>query len=107
MNDVCTVTLLQTKLLLDDDSGFRHDFWAKASLPLSQSASAVTHDTTRLCWIVVTLWDCHIHADSVRAFWHFNVPVTLWKLTAVHDIIDSSIKCLQTLNPNCFNIKPS
>ena len=28
----------------------------KTSLPLTQSVPAVTHDTTRLCWIDVTLW---------------------------------------------------
>ena len=39
----------------------------EASLPLNQSAPAVTHDTTRLCWIDVTLWDFHIHTDAVRA----------------------------------------
>ena len=45
----------------------RHGFGAKASWPLTQSAPAVTHNTTRLCWIDVTLWECHIHADAVRA----------------------------------------
>ena len=47
---------------------------AKASLPLTQSAPAVSHDTTRLCQIVVTLWDCHIHTDAVRALsWIFSM----------------------------------
>ena len=47
-------------------------FGAKVSLPLTQSAPAITRDTTRLCWIVVTLWDCHINADAVRALsWIF------------------------------------
>ena len=55
MNDVCTAALLPTKPSSDDDSGFRHGFGAEASLPLAQSAPAVTHDTTRFCWIVVTL----------------------------------------------------
>ena len=44
----------------------------EALLPLTQSAPAITHDTTRLCWIDVTLWDCYIHSDAVRAlFWMF------------------------------------
>ena len=48
-----------------DDSGFRHCFEAEALLPLIQSALAVINDITRLCWIDVTLWDCHIHANAV------------------------------------------
>ena len=72
ITDVCTTALLLTKPSSDDDSGFRHGFGAKALLPLAQSAPAVTHDTTRLCWIVITLWDCYIHADAVRALsWIF------------------------------------
>ena len=67
MTDVYTAALLPTKPLSDDDSGFRHGFGAEASLPLTQSPTAVTHDTTRLCWIDITQWDCHIHADAVRA----------------------------------------
>ena len=49
MTDVCMAALLPTKPSSDDDSGFRHGFRAEASLPLAQSASAVTHDTSRLC----------------------------------------------------------
>ena len=67
MTDVYTAALLPTKPSSDDDSGFRHGFRAEASLPLTQIAPAVTHNTTRLCWIDVTLWDCHIYADAVRA----------------------------------------
>ena len=49
-------------------------FGAEASLPQTQSAPAVSHDTTRLCQIVVTLWDCQIHADAVRALsWIFSM----------------------------------
>ena len=70
--DVCTTALLWTKPSSDDDSWFRHDFGAEASLPPAQSAPAVSHDTTSLCQIVVTLWDCHIHTDAVRALsWIF------------------------------------
>ena len=55
-------------------TGFRHGFGAKASLPLTQSTPAVSHDTTRLCQIVVTLWDFQIHADAVRALsWIFSM----------------------------------
>ena len=55
ITDVYTTALLLTKLSSDDDSGFRHGFGAEASLPLAQSAPAVSQDTTRLCQIVVTL----------------------------------------------------
>ena len=72
ITDVCTTELLKTKPSSDDDSGFGHGFVGEASLPLALSAPAVSHDTTRLCQIVVTLWDCHIHADAVRALsWIF------------------------------------
>ena len=72
MSDIYTAALFPTKPSSDDDSGFRHGFEAEASLLLIQSAPAVTHDTTRLCWIDVTLWDCYIHADSVRSLsWIF------------------------------------
>ena len=76
MTDVSTAALLQTKPSLDDESMFRHGFGAEVSLPLAQSAPAVSHDTIRLCWIIVTLWNCHIHADAIRAlswifFMHF------------------------------------
>ena len=54
ITDVYTTALLLTKPSSDDDSGFRHGFRAEASLPLAQSASAVSHDTTRLCQIAVT-----------------------------------------------------
>ena len=55
ITDVYTTALLLTKPSSDDDSGFRHGFGAEASLPLAQSAPAVSHDTTRLCQIVVAL----------------------------------------------------
>ena len=67
ITDVCTTTLFPTRPSSDDDSGFRHSVGVEASLPLAQSAPAVSLDTTRLCQIVVTQWDLHIHADGVRA----------------------------------------
>ena len=67
ITDVYTTALLLTKPSSDDESGFRHGFGAETSLPLTQSAPAVSHDTTRLCQIVVALLDCQIHADAVRA----------------------------------------
>ena len=72
--DTCTTALPPAKPSSYDDSGFRHGFGAEASLPLAQSALAVSHDTTRFCQIVVTLWDCHIHADAVRDLsWIFSM----------------------------------
>ena len=69
-----TIALHLRKPSSDCDSGFRHGFGAEASLPLAQRASAESHDTTRLCQIVVTLWDCHIHTDADRALsWIFSV----------------------------------
>ena len=79
MTDVYTAVLLPTKPSSDDDSGFRHGFGAEASLTLTQSAPAVTHNTTRLCWIDVTLWDCHVHTDAVRALpWIFYMYFLLF-----------------------------
>ena len=72
--DVNTTALLLTNPSSDDDSGFRHGFGAEASLPLTQSVPAVSHATTRLCQIVVALWDYQIHADAVRALsWIFSM----------------------------------
>ena len=74
ITDVYTTTLLLTTPSSDDDSGFRHCFGAEASLPLTQSAPAVSHDTTRLCQIVVALWNCQIHTDAIRALsWIFSI----------------------------------
>ena len=74
ITDVCITALFLIKPSSDDDSGFSHGFGAEASLPLAQSAPAVSHDTTRLCQIVVPLWDCNIHADAARALsWIFSM----------------------------------
>ena len=73
ITDVCTTALLLIKPSSDDDSGFRHGFGAEASLPLNQSAPAVSHDTTRLCQIVVAVWDCQIHADAGCLSWIFSM----------------------------------
>ena len=73
VTDVCTTAFLPIKPLSDYDFGFRHDFGAEASLLLAQSAPAVSHDTTRLCQNVNTLWNCHIHANTVTALsWIFS-----------------------------------
>ena len=72
MTDVYTAALIPTKPSSDDDSGFRHGVGSEASLPLTQSIPAVTYNTTRLRWIDVSLWDCLIHTDAVRALsWIF------------------------------------
>ena len=55
ITDVYTTALLLTKPSSDDDSGFEHGFGVEASLPLAQSDPTVSHDTTRLCQIVVAL----------------------------------------------------
>ena len=57
-----------------DDPGFRHDFRAEASLPLTQGTPAVSHNTTRLYRIVFDLYDCHICSDAVTVlFWVFFI----------------------------------
>ena len=48
MTDVYATVLLPAKPSSDDDTGFWHGFTAEASLPLTQSDPAVTHDTTSL-----------------------------------------------------------
>ena len=55
MTAIYTVALQPTKPSSGDDSGFRHGFGAEASLPLTQSAPVVSHDTTRLCWFDVSM----------------------------------------------------
>ena len=74
ITDVNTTALLLTKPSSDGDSGFRHGFRAEASLPLTQRASAVSDDTTRICQIVVAPWDCQINADAVGTLsWIFSM----------------------------------
>ena len=84
--DACTTALLPIKPSSDDDSGFRHGFRAEGSLPFAQSAPAVSHDTTSLCQIVVTLWDCHIHADggSPRLNTHTYTHTYIYMYTLNH-----------------------
>ena len=86
ITDLYTTALLLTKPSSDDNSGFRHGFGAEASLPLTQSAPAVTHGTTRLCQIVVALLNWEIHAHAVRSLsWHlFHVfPLVWWKKSKI------------------------
>ena len=72
MTDVYTAALHLTKPASEDDSGFKQVFGTDTSLPPIHRAPAVTQDTARLCWIDVTQWDCHIHADAVKALsWIF------------------------------------
>ena len=54
ITDVYTTALLLTKPSSDDDSVFRHGFGAEALLPLVESATAVSHDTTIHFQVVYT-----------------------------------------------------
>ena len=66
--------LLPIKSSSDDDPGFRHSFGAKASLPLIQGTPAVSHNTTRLYWMVPVLYECHICSHAVTVlFWIFFI----------------------------------
>ena len=66
--------LLPIKSSSDDDPEFRHGFGPKASLPLTQGAPAVSHNTNRLYWMVYDLYECHIRSDAVTAlFWIFFI----------------------------------
>ena len=79
MTTVWTAALLPTKPSSDDDSGFTHGFGAWSIITTIPERPM---DITRLCWIVITLWDCHIHADAVRAlFWIFFYifPLVRWR----------------------------
>ena len=104
----CTTALLPTKPSSDDDSRFE----AEAPLPLAQSAPAVSHDTTRLCQIVITLWYCHYHADAVRALsWIFSMYFLLsdeGSLTFVKNAeVELAMKPLHpTSTGNAFVIQP-
>ena len=49
-------------------------FCGEASLPLTQGAPAVSHNTTRLYWMVFNLYECHICSDTVTVlFWIFFI----------------------------------
>ena len=112
ITDVYTTALLLTKPSSDDDSGFRHSFRAEASLLLTQGAPAVSHDTTRLCQIVVALWDCQIHADAVRALsWIFSMYFLLSNGGSPRLVKKTEFElAIKPLNPtsigNSFVIKP-
>ena len=76
---VYTTALLLTKPLSEDYSGFRLSFRAESLSPLTQSAPAISHDTTRLCPIVDARCDCQIHADAFRALsWIFSMYFLLF-----------------------------
>ena len=73
--------LLPVKSSSDDDLGFRYGFGAEASLPLTQGAPAVSHNTTRLYRMVLNLYECHIRSDAVTGlFWIFFYifPLLCW-----------------------------
>ena len=112
ITDVYTTALLLTKPSSDDDSGFRYGFGAEASLPLTLSAPAVSHETSRLCQIVVALWDCQIHADAVRALsWIFSMYFLLSDggspRLVKNMVVELAIKPLYpTLIGNTFVIQP-
>ena len=111
ITDVYTTSVLLTKPSSDDnDSGFRHGFGTEASLPLAQSAPAVSHDPTRLCQIVVTLWDCQIHADAVRALsWIFSIYFLLFDGRSPR-LVKKTELAIKPLHPtsieNTFAIQP-
>ena len=77
ITDVCTTALLPTQPSSDDDSGFRHGFRAEASLPLAQSASAVSHDTTRLCQIVFSRYFLLSDGGSPRLIKNTEVELSM------------------------------
>ena len=112
ITDVYTTALLRTNLSSDDDSGFWHVFGAETSLTLTQSTPAVSHDTTRLCQIIVALWDCHIHADAVRALsWIFSMYFLLSDGGSPRLVKKTEVElAIKPLNPtsigNTFVIQP-
>ena len=105
MTDVYTAALLPTKLSSDDDYWLRHGFGAKASLPLTQSSLAVTHDTTRLCWIDVTLCDWHFVKQSNKVYIYMCVCVCVCARYTEDNFIYSWIIC--NVKFFAFYIRPS
>ena len=111
ITDLWTTAFLSTKPSSDNDSGFRHGFGAKASLPLAQSPPAISHDIT-VCQIVITLWDCHIHADVLRVlFWIFSMYLLLSDGGSPRLIKNEEVELvLESLHPtsigNTFVIQP-
>ena len=53
-----TTAVDPTKFSSDDDSEVKHYFGANASLPLTQSMSTISYNTTRHYQFSVTLWEC-------------------------------------------------
>ena len=66
--------MLPVKSSSDVDPVFKHGFGAEASLPLTHGPPAVSHNTTRLYWIVFNVYECHIRSDAVTVFfWIFFI----------------------------------
>ena len=66
--------MLPIKSSSDDKPAFKHGFRAKVSSPPPQGAPAVSHNTTRLYWMVFALYKCHILSDAVTVlFWIFFI----------------------------------
>ena len=73
--------LLQIKSSSKEDPWFRHGFGAEASLPRTPGAPAVSHNTTRLYWMVFDLDEIHIRSDIITVlFWIFFYifPLLCW-----------------------------
>ena len=73
--------LLPVKSSSDDDPGFRHGFGTEASLPLTQGAPAVSHNTTRLYWMWFNQYEGQMRSDAVTVlFWIFFYifPLLCW-----------------------------
>ena len=91
--------LLPVKSSSDDDPGFRLGFKTEASSPLTQGAPAVSHNTTRLYWMVFNLYECHIRSDAVTAlFWIFFYLYSLF-FAGVSPILFKNVEV-------AFEIKP-
>ena len=78
MTSVQTTVLLQTKPLLDDDSGFRHGLETEKSLALTQCSPEVSHLTTRLV-------DLSLHCvNAISILMHLESIMDIFTHTHTH-----------------------
>ena len=90
--------LLPVKSSSDDDPGFRHGFGAEASLPLTQGVPAVSHNTTRLYWMVFYLYECLISSDAV---------IVLFLIFFIYSLFFAGVSPILLKNVEvAFEIKP-
>ena len=85
--------LLPIKTSSDDYSEFRHGFVAEALLPQAQSALEVSHDTTRLIYIYIYIYNFFKYPVKWQKCYHPGWQLTRTEYrTCFHTLSDEKKK---------------